>query len=216
MTEACNIPGLNVPRSRFPAPEQTLEESGPEARVVLAGGCFWCVEAVFLAIDGVLKVESGYAGGSADTANYEAVCTGTTGHAEVIDVHYDPSRVSFGELLQVFFSVAHDPTQLNRQGNDVGTQYRSAVFYETAAQKQLVEDYIRQLDAAGVYSGKIVTTLEPLEAYYPAEAYHQNFAARNPWQPYIMAVAAPKIEKLTQTWPDQLKPEFSQDDSGLA
>ena len=216
MTEACNIPGLNVPRSRFPAPDQTLEETGGESRVVLAGGCFWCVEAVFLAIDGVLKVESGYAGGSAETANYEAVCTGTTGHAEVIDVHYDPSRVSFGELLQVFFSVAHDPTQLNRQGNDVGTQYRSAVFYETVAQKQLVEGYIRQLDAAGVYSGKIVTTLEPLEAYYPAEAYHQNFAARNPWQPYIMAVAAPKMEKLTQTWPDQLKPEFSQDDSGLA
>ncbi|MEC7815336.1 MAG: peptide-methionine (S)-S-oxide reductase MsrA [Pseudomonadota bacterium] len=216
MTEACNIPGLNVPRSRFPAPEQALEENGPEARVVLAGGCFWCVEAVFLAIDGVLRVESGYAGGNAETANYEAVCTGTTGHAEVIDVHYDPSRVSFGELLQVFFSVAHDPTQLNRQGNDVGTQYRSAVFYETAAQKQLVEDYIRQLDAAGVYSGKIVTTLEPLEAYYPAEAYHQNFAARNPWQPYIMAVAAPKMEKLTQTWPDQLKPEFSSNDPDLA
>ncbi|HET8850084.1 MAG TPA: peptide-methionine (S)-S-oxide reductase MsrA [Marinobacter sp.] len=216
MTEACNIPGLNVPRSRFPAPDQVLPETGHESRVVLAGGCFWCVEAVFLAIDGVLSVVSGYAGGSADSANYEAVCTGTTGHAEVIDVHYDPSRVSFGELLQVFFSVAHDPTQLNRQGNDVGTQYRSAVFYETAAQKHLVETYIRQLDAAGVYSGKIVTTLEPLDAFYPAEAYHQNFAARNPWQPYIMAVAAPKMEKLTQTWPDQLKPEFGQNDPGLA
>jgi len=216
MTESCNIPGLNVPRSRFPTPEQELPEAGSEAHVVLAGGCFWCVEAVFLAIDGVTRVESGYAGGSADTANYEAVCSGSTGHAEVVDVHYNPEKVGFGELLRVFFSVAHDPTQLNRQGNDIGSQYRSAVFYENDAQKQLVQAYIRQLDESGVYPAPVVTTLEPLTAFYPAEEHHQNFAARNPYQPYIMAVAAPKMEKLASAWPDRLKPEFSQDDTDLA
>lgn len=215
MVTSCDIPGLNVPRSRFPAPEQDLPQSGSEARLVLAGGCFWCVEAVFLAMDGVTKVESGYAGGdSADTANYEAVCTGTTGHAEVVDVHYDPAKVSFGELLRVFFSVAHDPTQLNRQGNDRGTQYRSAVFYETPEQKAVAEAYLRQLGAAGVFPEPIVTTLEPLDAFYPAEAYHQNFAARNPYQPYIMAVAAPKMEKLVDNYGDRLKPEYSDDGSG--
>ncbi|WP_372966400.1 peptide-methionine (S)-S-oxide reductase MsrA [Marinobacter sp.] len=215
MSNTCNIPGLNVPRSRFPVPEMELQEAEGEAHVVLAGGCFWCVEAVFLAIDGVIRVESGYAGGSAQTANYEAVCTGTSGHAEVVDVHYDPAKVSFSELLRVFFSVAHDPTQLNRQGNDVGSQYRSSVFYETAEQKQVVEAYIHQLDEAGVYPSEIMTILEPLDAFYPAEAQHQNFAARNPWQPYIMAVAAPKVEKLANTWPDRLKSEYHQDDSDL-
>ncbi|MBW0147540.1 peptide-methionine (S)-S-oxide reductase MsrA [Marinobacter arenosus] len=213
MVTSCDIPGLNVPRSRFPDPEQDLPQTGTEARLVLAGGCFWCVEAVFLAMDGVNNVESGYAGGSAETANYEAVCTGTTGHAEVVDIHYDPSKVSFGALLKVFFSVAHDPTQLNRQGNDRGTQYRSAVFYETPDQKQVAEAYIQQLNAAGVYPAPIVTTLEPLEAFHPAEAYHQNFAARNPYQPYIMAVAAPKMEKLVDNYGDRLKPEYVDHDS---
>ncbi|MBW3198987.1 peptide-methionine (S)-S-oxide reductase MsrA [Marinobacter nauticus] len=216
MTDACNLPGLSVPRSRFPDPEQDLPEAAGESRLVLAGGCFWCVEAVFLAVDGVQSVTSGYAGGEASTANYEAVCTGKTGHAEVIEVHYDPARVSFGQLLKLFFSVAHDPTQLNRQGNDVGSQYRSAIFYESPEQHDVAEAYIRQLDAAGVYQDRIVTTLEPLEAFYPAEEHHQNFAARNPWQPYIMAVAAPKMEKLANTWPEQLKPEFSKDDPDQA
>ena len=209
MTSSCSIPGLNVARSRFPEPEHDLPAAEGERRVVLAGGCFWCVEAVFLAMDGVNRVESGYAGGSQQTANYEAVCTGSTGHAEVVAVHYDPARVSFGELLRVFFSVAHDPTQLNRQGNDRGTQYRSAVFYETPEQKQVVESYIRQLDEAAVYSQPLVTALEPLEAFYPAEAQHQNFAARNPYQPYIMAVAAPKMEKLMGGFGDKLKPEYT-------
>ncbi|WP_417530137.1 peptide-methionine (S)-S-oxide reductase MsrA [Marinobacter lipolyticus] len=213
MTTSCNIPGLEVPRSRFPDPEQDLDDSAGAAHVVLAGGCFWCVEAVFLAINGVTFVESGYAGGSADTANYEAVCGGQTGHAEVVDVHYDPSKVSFGQLLKVFFSVAHDPTQLNRQGHDRGTQYRSAVFYETPEQKRVVEAYIRQLDAAGVYPEPVVTRLEPLEAFYPAEAYHQNFAAQNPYQPYVMAVAAPKVEKLEKTYSDYLKPDYRNDDT---
>lgn len=209
MTSSCSIPGLNVPRSRFPEPEQDLPAEEGEQRVVLAGGCFWCVEAVLLALDGVSRVESGYAGGSPETANYEAVCTGTTGHAEVVDVHYDPAQVSFGELLRIFFSVAHDPTQLNRQGNDRGTQYRSAVFYETPKQKRVVESYIRQLGEAGVYPEPLITTLEPLEAFYPAEAHHQNFAARNPYQPYIMAVAAPKMEKLIDGFSDRLKPEYT-------
>ncbi|AOY89903.1 peptide-methionine (S)-S-oxide reductase [Marinobacter salinus] len=213
MATSCDIPGLSVPRSRFPDPERDLAQAGGEARLVLAGGCFWCVEAVFLAMDGVQKVESGYAGGDADTANYEAVCTGTTGHAEAVDIHYDPSKVSFGELLKVFFSVAHDPTQLNRQGNDRGTQYRSAIFFETPDQQLVAEAYIHQLDAGGVYEAPIVTTLEPLETFYPAEAYHQNFAARNPYQPYIMAVAAPKMEKLVDRYGDRLKPEYANDDN---
>lgn len=214
MTTSCSIPGLNVPRSRFPDPEQDLPESEGEQRIVLAGGCFWCVEAVFLAINGVTRVISGYAGGHPGSANYEAVCTGTTGHAEVVDVHYDPARVGFGELLKVFFSVAHDPTQLNRQGNDRGPQYRSAIFYETPEQRRVAEAYIHQLNQAGVYPDPIVTTLERLDAFFPAEDYHQNFAARNPHQPYIMAVAAPKMEKLVDSYGDRLKPEYTDNDTG--
>src|SRR5690554_4348207 len=178
MTTSCEIPGLSVPRSRFPDPEQDLPQADGEGRIVLAGGCFWCVEAVFQAMDGVTRIESGYVGGSADTANYEAVCTGTTGHAEAADVRYNPAKVTFGELLKIFFSVAHDPTQLNRQGNDKGTQYRSAIFYETPEQRRIAEAYIQQLDMAEVYPAPIVTALEPLEAFYLAESHHQNFAAR--------------------------------------
>ena len=213
MTQSCNVPGLEVPRSRFPDPQKDLDDTSAAAHVVLAGGCFWCVEAVFLAMEGVTRVESGYAGGSPDTANYDAVCGGQTGHAEVVDVHYDPAKISFGQLLKVFFSVAHDPTQLNRQGNDRGTQYRSAVFYETPEQKRVAEAYIRQLDSAGVYPDPIVTSLEPLSRFYPAEAYHQNFAAQNPYQPYIMAVAAPKVDKLVSSYGEYLKPEYRNDDT---
>lgn len=209
MTGSCSIPGMNVPKSRFPDPQRGLDNPGEgEQRIVLAGGCFWCVEAVFLAVDGVVQVASGYTGGEAATANYEAVCSGTTGHAEAVDIRYDPALVSFGELLKLFFSVAHDPTQLNRQGNDRGTQYRSAIFYETDDQKAVAEAYIAQLDSAGVYPQSIVTTLEPLQAFYPAETYHQNYAARNPYQPYVMAVAAPKVEKLRQAYGDRMKPEY--------
>lgn len=209
MTGSCSIPGMNVPKSRFPDPQRGLDNPGEgEQRIVLAGGCFWCVEAVFLAVDGVVQVASGYTGGEAATANYEAVCSGTTGHAEAVDIRYDPARVSFGELLKLFFSVAHDPTQLNRQGNDRGTQYRSAIFYETDDQKAVAEAYIAQLDSAGVYPQSIVTTLEPLQTFYPAETYHQNYAARNPYQPYVMAVAAPKVEKLRQAYGDRMKPEY--------
>jgi len=213
MTTSCNIPGMNVPRSRFPDPEHDLSGETGEQRVVLGGGCFWCVEAVFLAVDGVTGVVSGYAGGSPDTANYEAVCSGQTGHAEVVAVQYDPTKVSFGELLKIFFSVAHDPTQLNRQGNDRGTQYRSVVFYETEDQKQVAQAYVNLLNEAGVYKEPLVTTLEPLEAFHPAESYHQNFAAKNPYQPYVMAVAAPKMEKLASSFPERLKPEYTNDDN---
>jgi len=211
MTTSCDLPGMNVPRSRFPDPEHDLAEQAGEQRAVLGGGCFWCVEAVFLAVDGVSKVVSGYAGGSPETANYEAVCSGQTGHAEVVAVHYDAAKVSFGELMKIFFSVAHDPTQLNRQGNDRGTQYRSVVFFETEEQKQVGEDYINLLNEAGVYKEPLVTTLEPLTEFHSAESYHQNFAARNPYQPYVMAVAAPKMEKLASSFPDRLKPEYTDD-----
>ncbi|MDY6797532.1 MAG: peptide-methionine (S)-S-oxide reductase MsrA [Pseudomonadota bacterium] len=206
MSQSCSISGLTIPVSRFPLPREDLDETGlSESRIVLAGGCFWCVEAVFAALDGVLGVQSGYAGGPAESANYEAVCSGGTGHAEVVEVRYDPARTSLGKLLQVFFSVAHDPTQLNRQGNDVGPQYRSAVFYETPEQRAMVEAYIRQLEAEGVYGGRIVTTLEPLDGFYPAEDYHQRFAERNPHQPYIMAIAAPKMEKLGDSFPERIR-----------
>ena len=213
MTASCNIPGMNVPKSRFPDPERGLPGETGEQRVVLGGGCFWCVEAVFLAVDGVNGVISGYAGGSPETANYEAVCSGQTGHAEVVSVQYDGAKVSFGDLLKIFFSVAHDPTQVNRQGNDRGTQYRSVVFYETDEQKQVAEDYINLLNVAGVFKSPLATTLEPLAEFHSAESYHQNFAARNPYQPYVMALAAPKMEKLTEMFPERLKPEYIDDDS---
>jgi peptide-methionine (S)-S-oxide reductase len=192
----------------FPDPkidEPLAAERGSDASAVLAGGCFWCVEAVYLQLDGVKAVVSGYAGGTSDTANYETVCSGTTNHAEAVLVRYDPSAMTFGQLLKVFFYVAHDPTQLNRQGADHGRQYRSAIFYRNARQKEIAEAYIRQLDAAGVFPSRIVTTLEPLDQFYEAEAHHQNYAARNPAQPYIAYVAAPKVAKLRATLPGHLR-----------
>ncbi len=188
----------------FPDPARDIDASG-EQTVVLAGGCFWCVEAVLKELDGVLSVTSGYAGGTADTANYETVCSGTTNHAEAVQVRYDPQRISFGQLLKVFFSVAHDPTQVDRQGHDLGRQYRSAIFYADATQKEVAEAYIRQLDQARVFDRPIATRLEPLEAFYPAEDYHQDYAARNPGQPYIAYTAAPKVSKLRQYYGERLK-----------
>ena len=173
--------------------------------MVLAGGCFWCTEAVYLQLDGVKEVVSGYAGGTADTATYEIVCSGTTNHAEAIRIRYDPRRISFGQILKVFFSTAHDPTQLNRQGADRGRQYRSAIFYADDEQKRVADAYIRQLNSARVFDAPIVTTLEPLEGFYQAEGYHQNYAARNPGQAYIAATAAPKVEKLRTNFRDLLK-----------
>ena len=179
----------------FPQPAEDLTRTGTQT-AVLAGGCFWCTEAVFERLPGVSDVTSGYSGGEESTANYEATCSGKTGHAEAIKITYDAGQLSYGELLRVFFAVAHDPTQLNRQGGDRGTQYRSAIFYETDDQKRVAAAYIKQLDAAGVYDDPIATTLEPLEAFYEAEDYHQDFAQSNPNQPYVCAVALPKVAKL--------------------
>lgn len=183
--------------ARFPEPAIDLPtpEAGGLQSVVLAGGCFWCTEGVFEEIPGVADVVSGYAGGSKETANYEAVCNGDTGHAEAIKITYDPRRVSYGQLLKLFFSIAHDPTTLNRQGNDTGTQYRSAIFYADDDEKRVAAAYIKQLDDAKVFPSPIVTTLEPLKEFYEAEKYHQDYARLNPLQPYIRAAALPKKEK---------------------
>jgi peptide-methionine (S)-S-oxide reductase len=201
MADAC----LLVRPSELPDPALDASATSGEQSVVLAGGCFWCVEAVFARLDGVLGVTSGYAGDRQATADYESVCSGTTNHAEVVRVRFDPARISLGQVLKVFFSVAHDPTQLDRQGNDRGRQYRSAIFYADEEQRRVAEAYIRQLGEAKVFAAPIVTRLEPLEAFYEAEAYHQRYAERNPRQPYIVHVAAPKVEKLETYYAEKLK-----------
>lgn len=172
-----------------------------EQTAVFAGGCFWGVDAVYRHIKGVTNVESGYAGGSAASANYEAVSTGRSGHAEAVRVRFDPARVSYRQLLQVFFSVAHDPTQLNRQGPDRGTQYRSAIFHVDAAQQQAAQDYISELTTARTYSSPIVTQVAPLVQFYPAEDYHQNYLALHPYQPYIVIHDMPKLDRLRRDFP---------------
>ncbi|MBE0623126.1 MAG: peptide-methionine (S)-S-oxide reductase MsrA [Burkholderiales bacterium] len=168
---------------------------------VFAGGCFWGVEAVFEHVKGVTKVVSGYAGGSANTASYEQVSSGSTGHAESVRITYDPSRISYGQLLKVFFSVAHDPTELNRQGPDTGTQYRSAVFYSNGEQKRVAEAYIAQLQAARTFARPVVTEVTPLKAFYEAEAYHQGYLARHLTQPYIVYNDLPKLASLKREFP---------------
>jgi len=179
-----------------PAVDSALADKPGESQAVLAGGCFWCVEAVYKNLEGVSSVKSGYAGGSAETADYQTVSTGGTNHAEAVEVTYDPSRLSYGQILKVFFSIAHDPTQLNRQGPDTGRQYRSAIFYADEEQKRVAEAYIRQLDKARVFDTAIVTEITPLEAFFEAETYHQDYAARNPLNPYIVFNAQPKVRKL--------------------
>jgi peptide-methionine (S)-S-oxide reductase len=192
--------------SHFPNPAiDTKNDSASKQTAVLAGGCFWCTEAVFNQIDGVEKVVSGYSGGDRATANYDAVCSGRTGHAEAIQITYDPSKISYGQLLKIFFSVAHDPTQLNRQGHDRGTQYRSAIFYSDPEQKRVAEAYIQQLERARVFDDPIVTVVTPLEAFYPAEGYHQNYCSLNPGNPYVMGVAEPKVEKTRKLYSELLK-----------
>ena len=205
----CEIRGSahKTPGAAFPDPAKDIDTAdGAEQVAVLAAGCFWCVEAVFKELDGVLEVTSGYAGGTAVTADYNSVCSGTTDHAEVVWVRFDARKISFGQILKVFFSVAHDPTQFNRQGNDHGRQYRSAIFYGDDAQRAVAEAYIQQLDAAGVFRSKIATRLEPLNGFYEAEAYHQDYAELHPDQPYVAAVALPKVEKLKKYYGDRLKP----------
>jgi len=172
---------------------------------VLAGGCFWCTEAVFQQIEGVEKVVSGYSGGDAASAHYDIVSTGRTGHAESVQVTYNPRKISYGQLLKVFFDVAHDPTQLNRQGPDVGPQYRSAIFYSTPEQQRIAEAYIKQLDQSKYFHGPIVTQVVPLKMFYPAEEHHQNFCNRNPSNPYVLGVARPKVDKAKKAVPELLK-----------
>ena len=200
--DSCRVPIRDFPD---PIVDMPLAGSPVEKTAVLAGGCFWCVEAVFKALRGVTTVRSGYAGDTAATANYRAVCSGRTNHAEAIEVRYDASQTTFGQLLKIHFSVAHDPTELDRQGNDSGRQYRSAIFYANEEQKKIAEAYIRQLDEARVFSDPIVTSLEPLGNFYVAEEYHQDYAARNPTQPYIAYVAQPKVDKLRENFADLLK-----------
>jgi peptide-methionine (S)-S-oxide reductase len=204
----CELPGASrrAPHHDFPDPPEDLPArgSGPQT-LVLAGGCFWCVEAVYRQLDGVIDVVSGYAGDRQETADYETVCSGRTNHAEVVKIVYDPARISFGRLLKVFFGSAHDPTQLDRQGNDLGRQYRSAIFYADDEQKRVAARYIEALDAAKVFRSRIVTRLEPLEAFFDAEGYHQDYAARHPFQPYIAAVSMPKVEKTRRVFSDLLK-----------
>jgi peptide-methionine (S)-S-oxide reductase len=189
----------------FPGPDEELAAKAGERTLVLAGGCFWCTEAVYRELAGVISVVSGYAGGTPETANYKDVCSGKTDHAEAIEIRFDPARASFGELLRIFFSIAHDPTQLNRQGNDVGRQYRSAIFHQDENEKRIARDYIAKLDKAKIFDSPIVTTLEPLTKFYPAEDYHQDYARLNPGQPYIAYVSAPKVAKLRKYFPAHLK-----------
>jgi peptide-methionine (S)-S-oxide reductase len=193
--------------SRFPDPVQDIKvaAAGTQQTAVLAGGCFWGVEAVFEQLAGVSDVVSGYAGGSSATAHYQVVSTGTTGHAESVKITFDPARISYGQLLKIFFALAHDPTELNRQGPDEGTQYRSAIFYETPEQKTVAEAYIQQLEAARVFPRHIVTQVVPLQGFYPAEAYHQNFLDNNPTYPYIVYNDLPKLAHLKKQFPEMLK-----------
>jgi len=186
----------------FPsAPADTSGMMKGTQTAVLAGGCFWGMEGIFERLKGVVDVTSGYSGGSKDTAFYEMVGSGTTGHAESVQIHYDPTKISYGTILKVFFSVAHDPTQLNYQGPDHGTQYRSVIFYANDGQKQVAEAYIKLLDAAKAYPQKIVTQVVPLKAFYAAEDYHQKFLDRNPDYPYIVYWDLPKIANLKHTYP---------------
>ena len=195
---------LNVSPEHVPDPASDVPPSSGERSVVLAGGCFWCVEAVYQQLAGVSSVVSGYAGGTAETADYQTVCSGTTDHAESVRIGYDPARISFGQILKVFFSVAHDPTQKDRQGADVGRQYRSAVFYGSDDEKRVAEAYIRQLNEAEVFSAPIATEVVPLHAFYPAETYHQNYARQHPLEPYILFNARPKVEKVKKYFADKL------------
>jgi peptide-methionine (S)-S-oxide reductase len=172
----------------------------------LAGGCFWCLEAVFDEIKGVHGVESGYAGGFVDNPSYREVCNGDTGHAEVVQVHFDPNIVSYRDLLNVFFAI-HDPTSLNRQGADVGTQYRSAIFYHDDEQKKTAEELVKELNSQKIWDKPIVTQVEKLDRFYMAEDYHQEYFARNPYQPYCMAVVSPKVSKFRKHYQDLLKKE---------
>ena len=184
---------------KFPDPALDIPPSPDAAGVaVLAGGCFWCVEAVYKQLEGVSEVTSGYAGGTAEEADYRIVSSGSTDHAEAVEIRFDPSRITYGQILKVFFAIAHDPTTRDRQGPDVGRQYRSAIFYADEEQRRVAEAYIAQLEAARVFDRPIVTELRPLDRFYAAEPYHQDYADRNPLDPYVLFNALPKVKKVRQ------------------
>lgn len=191
----------------IPPPGTDIDDEGELAVAVLAGGCFWGVQGVFQRVKGVINAVSGYSGGSAETATYEQTGRGDTGHAEAVEITYDPRQVSFGTLLHIYFSVAHNPTQLNFQGPDRGTQYRSTIFPRNAAQEEVARQYMDELNRAEVFDGPIVTTLEPFKAFYPAEQYHQDFLTLNPTWPYIVVNDLPKIAALERLFPDQYRSE---------
>ena len=197
----------SYPKTSFPdskVDEQAAAKQ-PKETAVLAGGCFWGVEAVFDHLKGVTDVVSGFAGGDKSTAHYEKVSEGNTGHAESVKITYDPAQITYGQLLKVYFSVAHDPTELNRQGPDTGTQYRSAIFYMNDEQKKIAEDYIKQLDEAKIFSRPIVTQVVPYKGFYAAEAYHQHFLQNNPTYPYIVYNDLPKLAALKKQYPAMCK-----------
>ena len=196
---------LLLAAATLPDPAVDLDRKATRRTAVLAGGCFWCTEAVFEPVKGVEKVISGYAGGDAKTAHYEVVGSGRTKHAEAIEITYDPRVVSYGQLLKIFFQVAHDPTQKDRQGPDFGPQYRSTIFYRDAEEKRVAESYIQQLNGARVFSAPIATTLEPLTKFFAAEDNHQDFVARNPMNGYVRVNSVPKVEKLKNDFPQLLK-----------
>ena len=194
--------GAEPPVVIAPPAVDNPKAAGPAQTAVLAGGCFWGVQGVFEHVRGVQKVIAGYAGGDKSTAQYETVSSGTTGHAESVKITFDPAEISYGQILQIAFSVVHDPTQLNRQGPDVGTQYRSAIFYGDDAQKRIAEAYISQLDRSHAYSRPIVTRVDPLKGFYPAEDYHQDYLFHNPNAPYIAFFDIPKVENFKKTFPE--------------
>ena len=197
-----------TPKIPFPAPaiDAPLATTKSQQTAVFAGGCFWGVQAVFEHLKGVSSATSGYAGGYVKSPSYESVSMGVTGHAETVSIVYDSSKVTYGQLLMVFFSVVHDPTQWNRQGPDTGSQYRSAIFYTSEEQKRIAQAYIAQLDAANVYSRPIVTKVEPFQAFYPAESYHQDYLKNNPDSPYIVYNDLPKLENLKRVFPNLYQP----------
>jgi peptide-methionine (S)-S-oxide reductase len=198
---ACNA-GERATTIPAPAVDAALASSASQQTAVIAGGCFWGIQAVFQHVKGVISATSGYSGGDSKTAEYERVSDGDTGHAESVKIVYDPAKITYGQLLRIFFSVAHDPTQLNRQGPDTGTQYRSSIFYGSEEQKRIAEAYIAQLSQAKIFPRAIVTQVVPLKAFYPAEAYHQDYAARHPDNPYIAYNDLPKVDHLRQQFPE--------------
>ena len=204
-TMACNAATASATTIPDPALDAPLASAKGEQIAVLAGGCFWGVEAVFEHVKGVARVTSGYSGGAATTARYDEVSTGQTGHAESVRIAYDPSQITYGQLLKVFFAVAHDPTELNRQGPDTGTQYRSAIFYANEDQKRIAQGYIDQLNQAKVFGRPIVTQVVALQSFHEAEAYHQDYLAHHPNEPYIVINDLPKVENLRQQLPSLYK-----------